>query len=70
MVSVMKEIAIYAEGNTPAHKRLYQMAINTNKEEIEEILNIYGYIEKKWQPFESGKNYEAFLVTWKKFNFG
>ncbi|WP_343691299.1 hypothetical protein [Chitinophaga sp.] len=66
MVSVMNEIAIYAEGSTPARTRLYQMAININKEEIEGILNIYGYIDEKRQLFESGKNYEAFLVTRKK----
>lgn len=66
MVCVMKEIAIYAEGSTPARTRLYQMAINTNKEEIEGILDIYGYKDEKWQLFESGKNYEAFLVTRKK----
>ena len=66
MVALMEDIAIYAEGSTPARTRLYQIAINTNKEEIEGGLNIYGYADEKWQPFESGKNYEAFLVTRKK----
>ncbi|OMP75506.1 hypothetical protein [[Flexibacter] sp. ATCC 35208] len=66
MVAVMEDIAIYAEGSTPARTRLYQIAINANREEIEEVLNIYGYIDENWQRFESGKNYEAFLVTRKK----
>ncbi|RFM33986.1 DUF6934 family protein [Chitinophaga silvisoli] len=66
MIIANENIAIYAEGSTPARTRLYQIAININKDEIEDMLNIYGYINEKWQPFESGKNYEAFLVTRKK----
>lgn len=60
------EIAIYAEGSTPARTRLYQMGINANKEEIESMFDIYGDINNQWHKIESGKNYRAFLLTKKK----
>jgi len=60
------DIAIYAEGSTPARTRLYQMGINANREEIDELLDIYGYDEGTWTEFKSGKNYSAFLVKRKK----
>lgn len=62
MVSV-DNIAIYAEGSTPSRTRLYQMSINNNREEVEKLLDVFGYKDEMWHPFESGRNYEAFLVT-------
>lgn len=59
-------IAVYAEGSTPVRTRLYQMGINANRVEIEELFDIYAYNEGIWSKFESGKNYSAFLVTRKK----
>ncbi|MVT12105.1 DUF6934 family protein [Chitinophaga tropicalis] len=62
-------IAVYAEGSTPARTRLYQMGINANRKEIEELFDIYGCDDAIWKKFESGKNYNAFLVTRKKRKF-
>jgi hypothetical protein len=63
------EIVIYAEGSTPARTRLYQMGINANKEEIESMFDIYGVLNNKWSKVESGKNYQAFLLTKKDYKF-
>lgn len=59
-------VAVYAEGSTPARTRLYQMGINANMEEIESIFDILGLTAYGWQKVQQGINYTAFLVTWKK----
>jgi len=53
---------IYTEGSSPARTRLYQMAIAKNLEEISENFEIEGYINRAWELFQKGRNYEAFLV--------
>lgn len=60
-----KDNVIYAEGSTPARTRLYQMGIVAHYQEIDSILNVYGYKNNEWQPFKKGINYEAFFVTCK-----
>lgn len=52
---------VYAQGRTETHTRLYQMGISKNLEEIAGEFVVLGRREK-WEPFERGKNYEAFLV--------
>ncbi|HET6254986.1 MAG TPA: hypothetical protein VFE32_12975 [Puia sp.] len=53
---------IYLKGSTPARTRLYQMGIGNNLQEINKNFEIRGYYSKKWEPFISGRNYEAFLA--------
>jgi len=53
---------IHAVGATPVKTRLYQMGINAHRAEIESHFLIFGYYKDEWIPFESGRNFEAFLV--------
>ena len=43
------DIMIYAQGSTAARTRLYQMSIMANWEQIEPLLDVYGYIDGKWE---------------------
>jgi len=56
------DIPILVIGSTPARTRLYQMAIALNLSEIEETLEIWGFKNDDWEPFEKGEKYEGFLV--------
>jgi hypothetical protein len=53
---------IFAEGSTPSRTRLYQIGIATYWIEISEMFLISGFREGNWEPFEIGKNYEAFTL--------
>ena len=53
---------IYTEGSTPARTRLYQMGISNNLEEISQDFEIEGHINKTWELFRRGRNYDAFLA--------
>jgi hypothetical protein len=53
---------IVAEGSTPARTRLYQMGIADNLMEINDNFEIYGLLGGHTEPFERGRNYEAFLI--------
>ena len=53
---------IYAEGSTSARTRLYQMGIADNLLEINENFKVEGRLEELWEPFQRGRNYEAFLI--------
>ena len=57
---------IFAQGSTPARTRLYQMGIGNFFDEIGALLLVIGYYNGDWQPFEKGKNYQAFLIKRKK----
>jgi hypothetical protein len=57
------DVMVYAQGSTAARTRLYQMGIANNLDEIQDILNVYGYSNDTWQRFERQVNYEAFLVA-------
>jgi len=56
---------VYAKGSTPVRTRLYQMGICSNWKEINHVLYVYGFVNRKWEPFEKGINYSAFLVMHK-----
>ena len=56
------EMSIYAKGSSNARTRLYQMGIVAHYQEIDKLLNIYGYLNNEWQQFKKGVNYEAFAV--------
>jgi hypothetical protein len=53
---------IFAKGSTKSRTRLYQMGISNNLAVISQYLYIEGFLNGKWEPFEGGKNYEAFWV--------
>jgi hypothetical protein len=53
---------IVVEGSTPARTRLYQMAIADNLLEINQNFETYGLFDEEWEPFQQGRNYEAFLI--------
>lgn len=57
------QLAVVAEGATPARTRLYQMAINAHLAEIEDYFLIYGMYLEILYPFEPGINYQAFCVV-------
>jgi hypothetical protein len=56
---------LYAEGSTASRTRLYQMGLNRFWTEVTARLTVLGYRDERWQPFEPGKNYEAFLARLK-----
>jgi hypothetical protein len=53
---------VYATGSTKARIRLYRMGISNNLAEITADFLVFGFREDRWEPFERGKEYEAFLV--------
>jgi len=57
---------VFAQGSTPARTRLYQMGIGSFFDQIGALFSVTAYYNGDWQPFEKGKNYEAFLIKRKK----
>ncbi len=62
-ISLFEDAIIYAEGNTPARTRRYQIEINKFQDEIEEIFHIYGRKNNSWKKFQKNINYDAFMVS-------
>lgn len=62
-ISYIPDARIYVEGSTVARTRLYQIALMANLNEITQILNVYGLRNEKWQEFNKGTNYQAFIVV-------
>ena len=56
------DYSVYAKGSTAARTRFYRIVITTNWEIIDPILEVYGLINNKWEPFKKNVNYEAFFV--------
>jgi len=54
---------IMARGSTPSRTRLYQMGISQIWNEVDNIFEIKGFNKNKWQPYERGKNFEAFFIV-------
>ncbi|MBS1660779.1 MAG: hypothetical protein JST68_06985 [Bacteroidetes bacterium] len=53
---------IYATGSSKSRTRLYRMGLTKYLKEIIEDFELYGQNEGKWQDFEKGVEYDAFLV--------
>jgi hypothetical protein len=53
---------VFAKGNTPSRTRLYQIGIADHLEEILHLFEMEGFYRNNWEPFEKGKNYQAFIV--------
>ena len=56
------DVILFAEGETPAKTRLYQMRIDSNWHEINQLFEVEGFADGNWEPFERGKNYKAFIL--------
>lgn len=56
---------LFAQGSTPGRTRLYQMSINKLREEILNHFVVRRFVNNKWQYFEPGMNYTAFLLELK-----
>lgn len=56
------DVWVFATGSTPARTRLYRMGITNHLNEIENKFEVLGLTNDGWQSFETGINYEAFLV--------
>jgi len=55
-------LPIFAQGSSTAKTRLYQMGINANLPEVEKLFIVLGLLDGRWLKFDSGINFEAFLV--------
>lgn len=53
------DMPVYVQGSNQARTRLYQMGISSNWEEIETILDVYGFYDGEWEPFRKSINYIA-----------
>src|SRR5690349_8626245 len=53
---------VAAKGSTHSRTRLYRMGITNSLSLISSEYMIYGYLSERWEFFERGKDYEAFLV--------
>ena len=54
---------VLAKGSTPSRTRLYQMGISQFWDEIDAMFDVRGFRENRWQPYERGKNFEAFFIV-------
>jgi hypothetical protein len=61
------EASIFASGSTPARTRLYRIGIAKYFDDIKDEFEIYGQLEDRWELFEKGKEYLAFLAQRKLF---
>ena len=60
------EANVIAIGSTLARTRLYRIGITNNLEVIEKDFEIFGLKGDTWYKFETGVEYEAFLVKRRK----
>jgi hypothetical protein len=57
------EAIVLAKGSTPSRTRLYQMGISQFWDQIETFFDVKGFTANRWQPYERGKNFEAFFIV-------
>lgn len=55
-------VPVFATGSDPVRTRLYRKMLSLNREAVEKIFIIYGRKDGQWHLFETGKDYDAFLV--------
>ncbi|HEX9513110.1 MAG TPA: hypothetical protein VF939_21620 [Puia sp.] len=53
---------IFAAGSTPSRTRLYQMSIASFLTIICSLFEVDGFFRNRWQSFQTGYNYSAFLL--------
>ena len=54
---------IYFSGSTPVRTRLYRIVIAKFYQYFEREYSIFGFVSQVAEPFEQGRNYEAFLIS-------
>jgi hypothetical protein len=59
---VYPERSVHFRGSTAARNRLYRMEITKNQQLMEATFLIFGRVKEQWYYFNSGYDYEAFLV--------
>jgi hypothetical protein len=57
-----EDIWVYATGSTLARTRLYRMGITKYLAEAKTSFDIYGLLNDEWLEFETGIDFEAFLI--------
>jgi hypothetical protein len=60
------DASLFAKGSTPGRTRLYQIGISDCWDEIGRFFEIEGFYKGYWEPFEKGKNYQAFTLEAKQ----
>jgi hypothetical protein len=60
------ECFVYVTGSTKARTRLYRRGLTRNLDEILQDLDLFGFTDGSWTPFQTGLDYEAFLIRKKK----
>jgi hypothetical protein len=53
---------VIAKGSTPSRTRLYRMGITNHWEGINTDFEVFGLKDGEWQPFETRREYDAFLI--------
>ena len=49
-------------GEKPRRTRLYQMGLNKYMDDINSIVDVFGFVNDEWEEFTVNKNYTAFLI--------
>ena len=58
-----KKARIIAVAHSPSRTRLYRISISNNLYEITKKFHLLGLLNDKWEIFEPGMDYKAFLVS-------
>lgn len=53
---------IVAKGSSLSRTRLYRMGITNHWKEINSDFEVFGLKDEAWEPFETRRDYEAFLI--------
>ena len=61
------DASIFASGSTLARTRLYRIGLAKYYDDVKDDFDIYGQLEDRWEVFERGKEYLAFLAQRKNF---
>jgi hypothetical protein len=58
---------VYATGSTLSRTRLYRIGISKYLDEMQKDFYIFGEQNDQWLSFESGINYDGFIIKRKKY---
>jgi hypothetical protein len=53
---------VVAKGSTHSRTRLYRMGITNHWQAISIDFEVFGLLKDEWAPFETRRDYEAFLI--------
>jgi hypothetical protein len=60
-LEIYPDAKVFIQGTNKARTRRYQMGIAKHLSEIEDFIEILGYNNGNWEPFQKGTNYQAFM---------